>query len=150
MDKSCTSLPSPTPVREQAGFNSSWVNNEKGLLSSQPPFSKSHILTSLKGNFSTQSPQTQREWVEREGWQPAGQVRYVTLGGAPQGVPEPWSQHAPTAPDLAPWRSGSVHRLPGSQEASHRQGGRTKAEKLWPGMLCETSNPMAKPVTRVP
>lgn len=59
--KGSPSLPSPTPVRGHGGLNPSLASNRRGLLPCTATIFK---ITS--SDFS-QSPQTQQEWVGREG-----------------------------------------------------------------------------------
>lgn len=78
----------------------------EGCPSELSPFSKLHILTSLKWSFSSQSPQTQQGWTGREVWQRTGQAKYAILSGAPSrcsGAREPTWPLLPQA-----WCPGAV------------------------------------------
>lgn len=127
------SLPSPTPVRWHGGLNPSLLSNGRGLLTCTATcFKITHSDFSQVKFFISKPTDTDGSLAARS------RVRYAILGGAPQGVPEPQSQHGHRSHRPGPlgqWASTETV-LPGSQGdwhwpllASQKQGGRSQAEK---------------------
>lgn len=132
------SLPSPTPVRWHGGLNPSLLSNGRGLLTCTATCFKITHSDFSQVKFFISKP-TDTGGAGGEGRLAAcSWVRYAILGGAPQGDPEPQSQHGHRSHRPGPlgqWASTETV-LPGSQGdwhwpllASHKQGGRSQAEK---------------------
>lgn len=83
---------------------------QHGLCSFAHPFQNYTFRLLSSEAFSPRSPHTQQEGVGREGCQPAGQVRYNILGGAPRGVPKAQNQHGHQSHRLGCWGSEPAHR----------------------------------------